>query len=310
MLSGRRWISCLPMTPAYLSICAIFKDEAPYLPEWIEFHRLVGVERFFLYDNGSGDGGREVVEPWVRRGIVSVAECSIPLGEGGQGWAYADALRRARGRTHWLAFIDVDEFLFSPGPTPLPDVLTDYERHPGIVVNWQVYGSSGQTTASDGLVIERFVRRARTRWVRNRRVKSIVDPQRAVRPIGPHFFEYADGALAVTEDHESVRVIEHRAWARRVRRGLLRLPLIETDPYAVRHSSVKRVSVGRVRLNHYAVRSQEEFKQKTVRHDSSRLAPRYFAYHDRNEVHDPALLSRASEVRARLASLQDDDGTR
>lgn len=297
------------MTPAYLSICAIFKDEAPYLSEWIEFHRLVGVERFFLYDNGSGDGGREVVEPWVRRGIVSVEECSIPLGEGGQGWAYADALRRARGRTRWLAFIDVDEFLFSPGPTLLPDVLRDYERHPGIVVNWQVYGSSGQTTAGDGLVIERFVRRARTRWVRNRRVKSIVDPQRAVRPIGPHFFDYTDGALAVTEDHEPVRVIEHRAWARRMRRGLLRLPLIETDPYAVRHSSVKRVSVGRVRLNHYAVRSQEEFEQKTVRHGSSRLAPRYFAYHDRNEVHDPALLSRASEVRARLAALRDDDGT-
>lgn len=298
------------MTLAYLSICAIFKDEAPYLSEWIEFHRLVGVERFFLYDNGSGDGGCEVVEPWVRRGIVSVAECPIPLGEGGQGWAYADALRRARGRTRWLAFIDVDEFLFSPGPTLLPDVLTDYERYPGIVVNWQVYGSSGRTTAGDGLVIERFVRRARTRWVRNRRVKSIVDPQRAVRPIGPHFFEYTDGALAVTEDHKPVRVVEHRVWARRMRRGLLRLPLIETDPYAVRYSSVKRVSVGRVRLNHYAVRSQEEFEQKTVRHGSSRLAPRYFAYHDRNEVHDPALLSCASEVRARLAALQDDDGTR
>jgi hypothetical protein len=26
------------MKLAYLSICAIFKDEAPYLPEWIEFH--------------------------------------------------------------------------------------------------------------------------------------------------------------------------------------------------------------------------------------------------------------------------------
>jgi hypothetical protein len=289
---------------AYLSICAIFKDEAPYLPEWIEFHRLVGVERFFLYDNASSDGGREILEPWVRAGVASLAECSMPLGEGGQGWAYADALRRARGRTRWLAFIDLDEFLFSPGPTPLPDVLTEYEQHPGIVVNWQVYGSSGQTTTSDGLVIERFVGRARTRWVRNRRVKSIVDPERTVRPIGPHFFAYTDGALAVTEDHEPVRVIEPRAWTRRMRRGLAQLPLIETDPYAIRHSSVKRVSVGRVRLNHYAVRSRQEFEQKTARHGSSRLAPRYFAYHDRNEVHDPTLASYAGEVRARLATLQ------
>jgi hypothetical protein len=42
MLSGRRQVSCLRMKLVYLSICAIFKDEAPYLPEWIEFHRLVG----------------------------------------------------------------------------------------------------------------------------------------------------------------------------------------------------------------------------------------------------------------------------
>jgi Glycosyltransferase family 92 len=126
----------------YLSIGTIFKDEAPYLAEWIEFHRLVGVEHFFLYDNLSTDGGREVLEPWVRAGVLSISDCSIPMGQGGQGWAYADALKRARGLTRWLAFIDLDEFLFSPGPTPLPDVLRDYEEHPGVVVNWQVYGSS------------------------------------------------------------------------------------------------------------------------------------------------------------------------
>ena len=123
MLSDWRQVSCPRMKLAYLSICAIFKDEAPYLPEWIEFHRLVGVERFFLYDNLSSRWRQGGLEPWVRAGVVSISDCSIPLGQGGQGWAYADALRRARGRTRWLAFIDVDEFLFSPGPTPLPDVL-------------------------------------------------------------------------------------------------------------------------------------------------------------------------------------------
>lgn len=290
------------MQRAYLSVCAIFKDEAPYLPEWIEFHRLVGVEHFFLYDNLSADGARDVVEPWVRAGVVSISECSIPLAQGGQGWAYADALERARGRTRWLAFIDLDEFLFSPGATPLPDVLRDYEEHPGVVVNWQVYGSSGLTAKPDGLVIESFVQRARTQWVRNRRIKSIVDPARAVLPIGPHFFEYADGALAVTEGLQPVGVIGVDPWTRRMRRGLSRLPLIETDPYAIRQSSVKQVSVGRLRLNHYAVRSRREFEQKTARHDSSRLAPRYFAYHDRNEVHDPALVAYGARVRARLAA--------
>ena len=54
----------------YLSICAIYRDEAPYLREWIEFHRLVGVERFFLYNNGSEDDHLEVLAPYVEDGIV------------------------------------------------------------------------------------------------------------------------------------------------------------------------------------------------------------------------------------------------
>ncbi|KIC71464.1 hypothetical protein DB44_DM00010, partial [Candidatus Protochlamydia amoebophila] len=29
-----------------LSVCAIFKNEAPYLKEWIEYHRLIGVKHF------------------------------------------------------------------------------------------------------------------------------------------------------------------------------------------------------------------------------------------------------------------------
>lgn len=46
-----------------LAVCAIFKDEAAYLREWLDFHLLMGVEHFYLYDNGSSDqSGR----PWHR----------------------------------------------------------------------------------------------------------------------------------------------------------------------------------------------------------------------------------------------------
>ncbi len=36
----------------YLTLCAIFRDEADYLDEWLRFYDLVGVERFVLFDNG------------------------------------------------------------------------------------------------------------------------------------------------------------------------------------------------------------------------------------------------------------------
>jgi hypothetical protein len=56
----------------YLSVCAIFRDEGPYLREWIEFHRLQGVEHFYLYDNLSTDDGPEILAPYVETGIVTL----------------------------------------------------------------------------------------------------------------------------------------------------------------------------------------------------------------------------------------------
>ena len=295
--------------PAGTAICAVFRDEAPYLAEWVEFHRLVGVEHFFLYDDRSGDAGREVLAPYISEGLVTLTKCAMPLASGGQGWAYADALRRARGRVRWLAFIDIDEFLFSPEEESLVNVLAEFEQHPGIVVNWQVYGSSGLHSRPDGLVIESFTRRARTDWVRNRRVKSIVDPQRAVRSMGPHFFEYSSGELAVTENQEPVTAVRNSQAKRRLNRVLARAPGMNVDPYAIRESSAQRVSVGRLRINHYAVRSRQEFAEKLTRHaagdsiadGTSRLQRGYFAYHDRNEVTDPILVSYAPRVRERMA---------
>jgi hypothetical protein len=31
-----------------IAICAIFKDEARYLLEWLAFHRLIGVDSFVV----------------------------------------------------------------------------------------------------------------------------------------------------------------------------------------------------------------------------------------------------------------------
>ena len=53
------------MAKPYLAMCTMYRDHAAYLAEWIEFHRLVGAERFFLYDNGSTDNHREVLAPYV-----------------------------------------------------------------------------------------------------------------------------------------------------------------------------------------------------------------------------------------------------
>ena len=51
--------------PYKLSVVAIMKNEGPYLREWIEYHKLVGVEKFYLYNNGSTDDTVEILSPYV-----------------------------------------------------------------------------------------------------------------------------------------------------------------------------------------------------------------------------------------------------
>ena len=65
-------ISPAPARKGYLALVAIVKNEASYLDEWIEFHRLVGVEHIYLYDNGSTDQTREVVAPYISQGFVTL----------------------------------------------------------------------------------------------------------------------------------------------------------------------------------------------------------------------------------------------
>lgn len=50
-----------------ISICAIFKDEAPYLAEWLEHHLKIGIEHFYMYDNNSSDEYMEKLDPYLKR---------------------------------------------------------------------------------------------------------------------------------------------------------------------------------------------------------------------------------------------------
>lgn len=107
-----------------LVVGSMFKNEAPYLKEWIEYYyRLIGVEHFYLYDNESNDNFREVLAPYVAQGIVDLISWpSIPehwkqIANGEYYWAgyqygaFDDCIQRALGNSEWVGLFDIDEFL-------------------------------------------------------------------------------------------------------------------------------------------------------------------------------------------------------
>jgi hypothetical protein len=290
----------------YLSAMAAIQNEAPYLEEWLAFCMLEGIEHFLLYDNCSTDEPREVLRPWIEAGVVELLDWPIHWKAAAQTKAYMDALQRLRGRARWAAFIDPDEYLFSPTGKTVADVLRRYEEHAGVVVNWQCYGTSGHQTKPGGLTIESYTRRATTEWARNQRVKSIVDPMLVIEPYGSHLFKVERPHSLVTEDFKRVRPVRSFKWPRLLRSLAARLPYVPFDPYSTKGPSPKQVSIGELRINHYVTRSTEESRIKYK--DRLSMSPRdrhsHARYHDRNEVEDAILAGRADAVREIIASVR------
>jgi hypothetical protein len=218
-----------PVAPeqAYLAICSCLGYDAPYLHEWIEFHRLMGVTRFFLYNNGDREAQRQLLAPYVEEGLVVLHDWpQFPP----QVAAYVDCIERHREDARWIAFIDTDEFLFSPNGHPLPGVVSDYEDWPAVTVNMVGFFASGHRTKPPGLVIESYT----TAQPLTQKIKSIVDPMRVEGYAGPHRFIYR--GTAVSENKHPVY-----------------------DDVTI-YSSVQRLQ-----LNHYRTRSEAEFLKKGER---------------------------------------------
>lgn len=124
----------------YLSLAAIVRDEGPYLREWLSYHRLIGVERFYIYDNESRDDTRKLLEPWIERGLVIYRYVA---GNRMQMPAYSDAVYSARFTTQWLALLDADEFLVPLCGDDLRRFLRGFEKHPALGINWIMFDSNG-----------------------------------------------------------------------------------------------------------------------------------------------------------------------
>ena len=254
-----------------LAIAAIVKNEARYLDEWLLFHRLMGVNRFYIGVHPSSDDTLGILDRrsgWykdIKTFCVPppVLQCEF----------YNLLLPRlVADDIDWAAFIDADEFLFSPKyfrigglKEAINDVVSFEESAPGIVVHWVMYGTSYQKTYEARCVTERFQMRAANV---NPHVKSIVRPECVVKFRDPHHVLYQGSISPVNERGEIV------------------------DRLSPTHQNG---SVELLRINHYFTKSEEEFRIKHAkgRADGPARGPIESYLNDPNQngndVFDPVL---------------------
>ena len=177
--------------PLRVAIVAIVKNEADYLEEWLAYHLALGVDHFFLYDNGSTDGSAELLERTINHGLVT--RIDWPIG-GGQLPAYNHALRMFGNATEWLAFYDPDEFLVPLLDEDIPSLLARYPDAADLRIPRVEFGFSGHRAKPEGLAIDNYTHVANVLELDPKlppRVKSIVRPQ-AVSAVDIHLAFPAD----------------------------------------------------------------------------------------------------------------------
>ena len=68
-----------------LAISTIVRNEASDLDEWLEFHCMMGVEHFYIYNNGSTDGTAEKLRQSPYADRITVIDWANFL-SGWEGW--------------------------------------------------------------------------------------------------------------------------------------------------------------------------------------------------------------------------------
>lgn len=216
----------------YLALCCIAKDEDHFLKEWLAYHALLGVEHFYVYDNCSATPIRQLLGNFADESRVTIRR--VP-GEGIQLAAYDDCLRSFGDICKWIGFIDVDEFVVPMFDNDLRVLLSEYEAYGGLGITWRLFGPSGHLKRPSGPVVKNYTQALAVQ--ESFHIKSFVQPARTERSLNPHYFGYRPGHFCVNEDH-----------------------------YPISPRQQCTFSLGRtVRVNHYFLKSQQDFEHKIRR---------------------------------------------
>lgn len=227
-----------------VSICAIFKNEEPYLKEWIEFNHLVGIEHFYMYNNNSDDDYMSVLKSYIDKGLVTLIDW--PHNQK-QMEAYKDCIDKFAPESKWLGFIDIDEFIVPKSTSNIYDFLKPFEKNRGAVnIYWRLYGTSGRMDRdNNGLVTEDF---------------TVCWPKYC--DIGKCFY---NTAFIFDNNSKKANQLHHKFWANW--RGKDIPPVNIFDKVCIGNVNVANTEDFPIQINHYFTKSYKEYAIKKAKGD-------------------------------------------
>ena len=167
------------MVKYYLSLCCIIKNER-YLEEFVTYYKILGVEHFYIYDNGSTIPIRHRLSDPFYSDYITFVDFG---GEYQQLNAYNHCLHSFGKETKWLIVVDGDEFIVPKTCWTIREFLNHYEDVEALGINWVIFGSNYHDKIPQGYLIENYTKRA---IAQDEQLKCIIQPDKCSHFITVH----------------------------------------------------------------------------------------------------------------------------
>lgn len=268
-------------------VCSTMKNEGPYLLEWIAHYRNLGFDDFVLFSNDCTDGTNLILNRLDAMGIVH--HFDNPIGH------RMDPQRRAYSRANqmdvvrdasWVLIADADEFLnVHAGAGTVDDLIAACpEEAEAISVNWRLFGSAGHRHMMPEPVTRRFTRAC-----------NVVEPENGLiwgfktlfRPASFDYFGVHRPRFEKKVEIHDRQVMWVNASGQFIGEQYMRKGW---------RSNKDIVSYEFAQMNHYAIKSREEFLLKRLRgtansKDKGRIDMDYWDRFDLNACEDSSIRS-------------------
>jgi hypothetical protein len=245
------------MSKYYLSVGAMFKNEALILKEWIQHYLYHGVEHFYLINDNSNDNFLEIIQEYIDENIITLFNVNEPYYLGRQRNLYNRYILPNISETKWLLMCDIDEYIWSPKDINLCNVLKHCEELGQIQIHQILFGSNGHITQPKYIVKE-FTKR-RLHNSNDEKYKYFVNSSYEFSSLNVHHAEF------INKNYIS---------------DIQKFMIIDTDYFV---------------NNHYCCQSQDYWNNiKCTRGDADNYLtrkPSDFAHIDTNEIEDLQLFN-------------------
>ena len=142
------------------SIVTTARWEAPYVAEWLAYHRAIGFEHVYLYCNDDDPAELYTAAAgWIEGPdpFVTFAHCPY---QGQQWWMFRHFLQTHAAETEWVLFIDLDEFLSLRRDVDIDAFVRRQPSDAGFILfHWTMFGHAGFKERPPGSVLTQYTRR-------------------------------------------------------------------------------------------------------------------------------------------------------